>query len=264
MNLLSDEIIGPPDFTEFRKRREAELASPYGWLTLTRFDWLPESDAVLPGLPGTWRSDGENAYVTAVAADGLERDGEPVDGTDEFTVAETGRAHWLTTADGQRIELLRRGGRLAIRARAETSEERENFRGVPTYPHDPAWIIEGRFHPYPEGTMTEVGTHRPELRQRLKALGEVTFTAGGQPQKLLVTTIKAGASVEFHDPTNGEETPAWRQLKFDDPDEDGRVVLDFNRTIDMWFAFTDHCTCPRPSDGNTISVPVRAGEKKPL
>ena len=41
MSLLSDEIGGPPEWQEFRRAREAELASPYGWLTLTRFDWLP-------------------------------------------------------------------------------------------------------------------------------------------------------------------------------------------------------------------------------
>ena len=29
----------------------------------------------------------------------------------------------------------------------------------------------------------------------------------------------------------------------------------------MWFAFTDHATCPMPVTGNTITVPVRAGEK---
>ena len=77
----------------------------------------------------------------------------------------------------------------------------------------------------------------------------------------MVTTIKAGPSIEFHDPTNDAETPAWRQLKFAEPDADGHVVLDFNRTINMWFAFTDHATCPRPSEGNTITVPVRAGER---
>lgn len=37
------------------------------------------------------------------------------------------------------------------------------------------------------------------------------------------------------------DTEAWRQLKFEDP-QDGGVTLDFNRTITMWFAFTDHAT----------------------
>lgn len=77
------------------------------------------------------------------------------------------------------------------------------------------------------------------------------------------TTIKSGLSVEFHDPTNGTETPAWRQLKIADPDADGRVVLDLNRAICMWFAFTPFATCPMPSEGNRVTVPVRAGERAP-
>ena len=72
--------------------------------------------------------------------------------------------------------------------------------------------------------------------------------------------IKTGLSIEFHDPTNGTETPAWRQVKIDDPD-DGLVTIDLNETILMWFAVTGHATCPAPVEGNTISVPVRAGER---
>ena len=33
------------------------------------------------------------------------------------------------------------------------------------------------------------------------------------------------------------------------------MVLDFNRTINMWFAFTDRATCPMPVTGNTITPP---------
>ena len=93
-------------------------------------------------------------------------------------------------------------------------------------------------------------------------MGEVEFPIDGQPQRLVATNIKAGLSIEFHDPTNGDETEAWRQLKCDDPDAEGNVTLDVNRTSSMWFAYTDHATCPMPVTGNSISVPVRAGEKK--
>lgn len=248
---------------EFRRAREAELRQPHGWLTLQGFHWLPETPTPLEGVPGRWWSDGEHAHVEAAAGDGLREGGSPVDRTSTSTVAETGRTPWLTLG-GVEIELLRRGGRLAVRLRAETSADREAFRGVPTWDHDPAWVVRARFIPSPAGRRVDVGTHRPELRQSLRAPGEVEFTVAGQPQRLVATTIKSGLGIEFHDPTNGSETEAWRQLKFEDPDEDGVVTLDFNRTINMWFAFTDHATCPRPVTGNTITVPVRAGEKRAL
>ncbi|NNG19824.1 DUF1684 domain-containing protein [Naumannella sp. ID2617S] len=247
---------------EFRRAREQELTQPFGWLTLQGFHWLPGQPTELPGLPGRWSTDGENAFCDADPGDQLVLDGTPLAGRSTKTVAETSRVPWLTHQDRE-IELLRRGGRLAIRIRAATSPQRESFAGVPCFDYDPDWVLTGVFHPYPPGERVDVGTHKPELRQQLPALGEVEFTAGGEPQRLVVTTIKAGPSVEFHDPTNGSETPAWRQLKFAEPDADGRVLLDFNRTIDMWFAFTDHATCPMPVTGNSITVPVRAGERTP-
>lgn len=246
---------------EFRTAREAELVRPHGWLTLQGFHWVPEEPAALAGLPGLWSTDGEDARVEAAAADGLTVDGEAVDGVSTKTVAETGRVPWLQWGDRE-IELLRRGGRLAVRQRAETSPDREGFAGVPTFDHDPAWVVRARFLPAPDGRKVDVATHRPDLRQNLPAPGDIEFTLDGQPQRLTATTIKAGLSIEFHDPTNGTETEAWRQLKFDDPDEEGYVTLDFNRTINMWFAFTDHATCPAPAAGNTITVPVRAGERR--
>lgn len=246
---------------EFRRAREAELAQPRGWLTLTGFHWLSDAPAEFPGVPGRWSTDGREAWVDATAEDGLTEDGVLIEGRSTKTVAETGRVPWVRHDDTE-IELLRRGGRLAIRLRAETSADREAFTGVPTFDYDPAWVIPARFEPYAEGTKVDVATHKPELRQQLPAIGEVVFSLAGQEQRLVATTIKSGLSIEFHDPTNGDETEAWRQLKFDDPDADGRVTLDFNRTINMWFAFTDHATCPQPSSGNFITVPVRAGEKK--
>lgn len=247
---------------DFREARERELAQPYGWLTIRGFHWLPPEPARLEGLPGLWSSDGTDARVEAGREDGLVVDGEPLDGVSTCTVAETARTPWLHHGE-EEVELLRRGGRLAIRWRGETSADRESFSGVPTYDYDPGLVVRARFLPSSEGRTVDVATHRPDLRQQLPAPGEVEFDLDGRPQRLVATNIKSGLSIEFHDPTNGTETPAWRQLKFAEPDDEGHVVLDFNRTIDMWFAFTDHATCPAPCEGNTISVPVRAGERAP-
>lgn len=246
----------------FRERREAELVEPHGWLTLRGFHWLPAEPSALQDLPGLWSATAEEARLEATTGDGLTVDGTPVEGTSTLTVAEAGRVPWVDHGD-VRVELLRRGGRLAIRLRAETSADREDFAGVAHFEFDPDWVIEGTYAPYAVPRPTEVATIRPDLRQSVKAAGEVRFTAGGQEQRLVVTAMKYGLGVEFHDPTNGDETPAWRQLKFADPDPDGTVVLDFNRTVDMWFAFTPYATCPAPIEGNRVTVPVRAGERTP-
>jgi uncharacterized protein len=253
----------PADFVRFRTEREAELTEPYGWLTLRGFHWLPAEPTRLPGLSGTWWADDAQlqAYLQATLDDGLSRDGSPIDGTSMLDVAEYGRVPWVDHGDVQ-VELLRRGGRLAIRMRSATSPDRAGFTHVPTFPYDPAWRLAGRFTPYAEPREIVVDTIRPDLQQVMRPLGDVTFEAGGVAQRLAVTKGKYGWGVEFRDPTNAELTEQWRQLHFDPPapDGEGDVVLDFNRTLNMWFAFTDYATCPAPIEGNVITVPVHAGE----
>lgn len=270
---------------EFRSERVAELREPFGWLCLRGFHWLPDGDAEpgggqLDGLPGTWWTDGAEAHVRATpdagfhiaeaaapAVDGFAA--APLDGESTRSVGPTERTPWIRwhSPDGVvDIELLNRGHRYAVRLRAADSPDRSALQQVPAWDYDPDWVVEGRFTAYapepPDGPRVVVDTIRPDLRQSLRALGEVEFTLAGEPQRLLVTTIKAGYGVEFFDPTNGVETEAWRQLKFDDPDPEGRVQLDFNHTLNMWFAFTRFATCPAPVPGNRITVPVRAGERR--
>lgn len=257
-------IDSPNDFRAFRARREAELIEPHGWLTLRGFHWLTTEPASPPGLPGRWWADASQAeaHVEASSSERLTRHGVPIDGTDTFTAPEYGRLRWIDVGDLQ-VELLRRGGRLAIRLRAETSPERDAFTDVPTFPYDPEWCVAARFAAYGDERQVIVDTIRPELQQVVRPLGEVSFLAGGVRQRLAVTKGKYGWGVEFHDPTNGVSTERWRQLHFDPPaDGADAVVLDFNRTLNMWFAFTDHATCPAPIPGNVVTVPVPVGELK--
>lgn len=254
----------PEDHLQFRATREAELVEPYGWLTLRGYHWLAGQPSAVEGLPGRWWADADQteAHLQTTAADGLTRDGAPVDGTHTFTAAEYARSVWVEYGDVQ-IELLRRGGRLAIRLRAASSPDREGFAGVPTFDYDPVWRVAATFIPTPDASPVTVDTIRPDLQQVANPFGVVIFTAGGQPQRLAVTKGKYGWGVQFHDPTNGVETERWRQLHFDPPTgDDGAVVLDFNRALNMWFAFTDHATCPAPIAGNEVTVPVTAGERR--
>ncbi len=250
----------PADFRAFRAAREAELVEPYGWLTLRGFHWLSEEPTVLPGLPGRWYADPDQAAAHVEPAPGLTREGAPLDGTHTLTVDEYARVPWVD--HGQtRVELLRRGGRLAVRTRAATSPEREAFTGVPTYPYAPAWRLTATYLAYAGSREVEVETIRTELHQVIRPFGEVSFTVGGEAQRLAVNKGKYGWGVEFRDPTNGVETETWRQLHVEPPAPvTDLVVLDFNRALNMWCAFTDFATCPAPVPGNVVSVPVRAGE----
>jgi uncharacterized protein len=179
MRRVNGMVDVPADFHTFRAEREAELTEPYGWLTLSGFHWLPVEPTRLPGLPGRWWADDAqaSANVQATVHEGLTREGAPIDGISTLDVAEYGRVPWVDHGHVQ-VELLRRGGRLAIRVRSATSPDREGFTHVPTFPYDPAWRLCGRFTLYPDQREVVVDTIRDDLQQIMRPLGDVAFEAG--------------------------------------------------------------------------------------
>jgi uncharacterized protein (DUF1684 family) len=48
----------------------------------------------------------------------------------------------------------------------------------------------------------------------------------------------------------------------DAPDEDGWVILDFNKAYNPPCVFTEFATCPLPPSQSRLALAVTAGEKK--
>ena len=262
----------------FRKSRNSALASEYGWLTLTSFQWLENRPSGVDLVPGLWSTDGTGsvkgatAFLTAAAKDGLTlvETGEPVDGTISASLADEESLLWVQFGgwDGKQVvvELVRRAHKYAIRTRDSRSPVFTGFDGVPTFEYDPAWVIQGRFEAYPEPVDVPIATANPLVDGMHRSVGEVVFRVPGIPHeiRLHAEEEKLGAlTVTFHDETNGISTDEWRKLFIPRPRPDGSVVIDFNRTINYPSAFTPYGTCPMPVKGNSIDVDVTAGEKLP-
>jgi hypothetical protein len=94
----------------------------------------------------------------------------------------------------------------------------------------------------------------------------VEFEVDGTPVSLTAFGGADGALlVLFTDATSGVTTyGANRSLAVGAPDEDGRVVLDFNRATNLPCAYTDLATCPLPPAENRLPLAVEAGEKIPF
>jgi uncharacterized protein (DUF1684 family) len=68
----------------------------------------------------------------------------------------------------------------------------------------------------------------------------------------------------FTDATSGVTTyGACRTVSVPEPDEDGTVVLDFNRALNLPCAFNDMPVCPVAPPENRLPFAVKAGEKTP-
>jgi uncharacterized protein (DUF1684 family) len=259
-------------WNRFRANRNTALASEYGWLTLTSFQWLESQPAAVDLVPGLWSTDGTTAFLTAAAADGLTlvESGDPVDGTISAALLDEESLNWVQFggADGRQVvvELAMRADKYAIRTRDSQSPVFTEFDGVPTFAYRPDLVIDAEFRPYPVPVDVPIGTANPLVDGVHRSVGELVFHLPGKDHEchLQAEEEKLGAlTVTFHDETNGDTTDEWRRVSTARPRPDGSVVLDFNRAINYPSAFTPYGTCPMPVKNNSLDYRIEAGEKQP-
>ncbi|HSH26760.1 MAG TPA: DUF1684 domain-containing protein [Wenzhouxiangella sp.] len=269
----ADEARGRAEALAWRQRRYARLIEPYGWLSLVGLDFVDDGrwrigaaedmDITMPAGPDHWGDlivEGSRARFEPASGE------VSVDGRAGVTgmLVQPGRDEpvWVQAAD-VRFQILQRNGRLAVRTRWPRSEARTQFRGLDYFPYDPAWRVQARLDYHPPGTTMPVGsvlgdiTHEPNL-------GAAVFEYEGETYRL---EAQGAADDEelffiFADRTSGRETyGAGRMLYSPMPDENGRMVLDFNRAYNPPCVFTEYSTCPLPPPENRLDVRVTAGEK---
>jgi uncharacterized protein (DUF1684 family) len=251
------------EWHDWHANRERELTDPYGWLALVSLDWLAERPATYPTAPGLWWQDADAAYVDPQGAE-LIHEGAPATGVRRFELANSGPGTRVVAGDVE-IEVARRSGYL-IRVHDPKSVVLRDFHGVPAYLPDPVWALPGRFEAFDEPRPTTVGAVVPGLNHVYQAPGIVHFTHGGAEYSLTAFNGRTPGSLNilFTDATSGVTAyPANRSLAVAAPAEDGTVVLDFNRAVNLPCAFTDFATCPLPPAGNHLPFAVKAGEKLP-
>lgn len=249
--------------------REAELATPHGWLSLTSLHWLSPEPSAIDGVPGLWSATPDGVVLTARAADGLVvrsvREPRPVDGTVNLHPVD-GKPGTLVEHGDRVIEVARRTDSHVLRVRDPLAVTRSAFTGVPTFPVDERWVLEAVFQPYVEPRTITVGAVVDGLSHFPTAVGDVLFTVDGQQQRLVGLQGKdGGLSLHFRDATSGVSTYAGgRILRVDDPTPEGELTLDLNRVVNLPCAFTEYATCPLPPAGNTLTVAIEAGERLPV
>ncbi|MFQ5537817.1 MAG: DUF1684 domain-containing protein [Gemmatimonadota bacterium] len=290
-----DEAAYREQVEAWRARRRAELEAPGSWLSLIGLHWLsegettlgaaPDNDIVLPegkAAPrvGTLRKEGDrvvfraepgvrvtrgvDSTLTLPVASGAVPPGPVEDpaitdaeltedvGPGRFVILRHGPLSWI---------VIRRGDRMALRVRDNTSEVYDRFHGIESYPADPAWRLTARWVPHEKlvpvpnvlGTVAEQDS--PAALEFWVHGVRHTLDVTGEPEDGRYMLI-------FADSTSGRETyGGGRYLWIDPPDADGRVLLDFNLAYNPPCVFTPFATCPLPPRDNRLHVAVTAGEK---
>ncbi|HWN26266.1 MAG TPA: DUF1684 domain-containing protein [Actinomycetospora sp.] len=253
------------DWAAWHAEREDTLRAPHGWLSLAGLHWLDGEARPYPELPVTWRAVDGGVEVTAARGDGVVVDGAHVDGTARVEPVD-GKPGVLVEVGERRVEVIRREEHHALRVRDPQASTREHFAGVPAFPVDAAWIVDGRYVPWDAPRRIDVDTVVDGLGFHPTAVGTVHFNLCGTEHELVALAGEAGGlRLHFRDSTSGRTTyGGGRVVRTDPPAADGTVRIDLNRTLNLPCAFTAYATCPLPPAGNTVSVPVEAGEKTPV
>ena len=239
------------DWAAWHAAREERLRDPRGWLAITAIHWLTAEPQRFDDVPGAWHDSSSGPVVSLGADEALTLDERALEAGDHPLGPVDGVG--VTVAFGAAVaQVADRDGRTIVRPRHPDSPHLRGYRGTPCYPADPAWVLAGRFEPYP----------RPDG----DAVGEITFACAGAEHRLVAWGDDEDDTlwILFRDATSGVTTyDANRQLVVEPPAADGTVRLDFNRAYNMPCAYTDFATCPVVPAANTLPFAVEAGEQIP-
>ncbi len=260
----------------WRKQRVAGLTAETGWLSLVGLYWLepganafgssPDEAVTIPGagvpaVAGTFDVSPDGT-VTVHVQPGVEvtLKGQPVTEAVLRTDA-SGEPDVLRLGD-VRFYVIARGGRLAVRVKDPASPTRKEFKGITSFPIDPAFRVEATFEPYPEPREVTVPT-AAGTQATTQAPGVVRFTLEGREMTLQAWNEGKDLFFVFRDATSGKQTyGAGRFLDVPMPAPGSRtVVLDFNKAYNPPCAYTPYATCPLPPKENVLPIAITAGEE---
>lgn len=142
----------------------------------------------------------------------------------------------------------------------------ERFPGLRYYPPDLAYRVVADLTPFDSPQTVLLGSTKGDIRPQLR-YGELRFRITDQECRLLAFKDAGDAGsvdlfVPFRDSTSGHETyGAGRYLEVKEDCASGQVILDFNLAYNPWCSYNEAYSCTLPPPENTLSIPIKAGER---
>ncbi len=261
------------EMNDWKKLRDDFLRTDDGYLALAGLYWLQEgantygsdsSNAIIfpgnaPGFSGTIYLEGDRIYTltnpeTGITANGL-ADADTLnlspDMSGEKTILKYKSLSWY---------VIKRADQYGIRVKDSEYHTLTDFKGVTYFDLNPQWNVEASFvafdPPKEIPIQNIVGFTTPS-----KSPGKLVFTVDRVEYSLDVLAAEDQFFVIFGDYTNGKLTyGGGRYMYTKQPDENGLVRLDFNKSYNPPCAFTEFATCPLPPIQNILKVELNAGE----
>lgn len=258
---------------KWRAEVDANLRRENSWLALAGLYWLrkgtnligsdPSCDIKLPSRApknlGRFEFDGNNVTLSVDDNSKLEVNG--VETKTALLDADQEDVPSFITTGQLRMVVVRRSKGIGIRLWDNTREQRHTYPPRIWYPVNEAYNIPAVYVRYSTPKIVQM----PDILGAVideKMAGEVVFRWLGEALKLLVTEEPDHRLyIQFKDLTNGATTfPSTRYL-YTDPEEGGKVFVDFNKAYNPPCSFTDYATCSFAPRENYLNVAIEAGEK---
>lgn len=269
-----DASVHVQEVLEWRAGRMQRLKDPYGYLTQIGLYWLETgtysfgsaetNDVVFDGNAppdiGVFVVTDDGVSMTVTPGIDVRSDGVQVA---EIEIAADTTDHRVTITHGSLAwTVVERAGRYGVRLRDFEHPFVESFGPLPYFDIDPTLRVEATLRRYDEPKIANVGTVIEGLGYHPSSPGVVEFDVGGQTYELEAYTSGDSLFFVFGDRTSEDETyGAGRFLYSTTPGEDGKTILDFNKSYSPPCAFNDFSTCPVASPRNRLPIRIEAGEK---
>lgn len=252
------------EYERWREWRHAYVTSPTGNLALVGYQPVTTEPMAVEGMPVTVRPADDGVCASATGADDVDVDGVRLDGEtyvdrlrgDGTPIVSCGsRAFDVFSLDGTDYEL---------RLYDCAADTLSRFANIDAYPYNPEYVLDGRFRAYDQTTDVAWDfTRSSDAGHAKRVPGEVEVELDDKTYGLLAFLDGPALVLVFADGTTGPESYApGRFLRLPLPDDQGRVTVDFNRSIIPPCGFSTSYSCPLPPPQNRVDAPVRAGERR--
>ncbi|MFC3195659.1 DUF1684 domain-containing protein [Marinicella sediminis] len=266
----------PQEYLDWKDGRLERLTQPHGWLSLVGLEWLytgdnrigaaADNDIVLshgPDYLGNLQLSADSSMrFVPVADSGIMANGEPLaDTIDVF--ADTSEQVTTEFTIGSFLFYVVERDKMAFRIKDARAPTRIDFKGLDYFPYDPDLRIVARFVPYEPAKIIPTVNVLGVLNDSLSP-GRLEFNIAGKSYSLDALDSDNAYYMIFADRTNGRSTYGPGRFVYTDGkvNEQGEVVIDFNKAYNPPCAFTAYSTCTLPPRQNRLPVFIEAGERK--
>ena len=271
--VITDEASYAAGIEKWQQQRLERLKDKNGWLTLAGLYWLEEgensfgsdsaNDIIFPQKadPFCGILVLDKGKVSISAKEGVEilHENNPVsemeledDFSDNTTKLQQGDLAWY---------IIKRGERYGIRIRDHKHPRLNELDHIPSYPIDPAFVVEASLEAFDTPKTMIVPTPVEGFNEEYECPGILKFRIKGRDLELHPFTSGRGYFLVIADETSGLDTYGAGRFMYAAPDSLGRIILDFNKAYNPPCAFSPYATCPMPPRENFLPAPIEAGEK---